>query len=217
MRARSLTVLGLVVSSIVFAPPASASTIVYAQGSTPTGYISSQTPFSVAFDDFSLSVSALITGVYWTGATVFPGDVQGFNITIWSDSGGPSVALNTTSLVGNANQTAAGAPFGVPLFTYFSALQTAFSATSGTTYWLSIVSDVANGNGWYWAADFLTTTGAPIQQDYFTLHFTYPADATIALESQAVVPEPTTMILVGSGVGLVLARRRRLSLLSPRD
>ena len=123
------------------------------------------------FDNFTLTASSSITTVQWTGNYIdtttdsdnpATPDTSTFQITFYSDaSGSPGTALATSTLSSaNCNPTlvgtvtfsnADGVPFQIPVYSYSATLPSAFTATAGQPYWISIVGNcTADEPIWSW-------------------------------------------------------------------
>jgi hypothetical protein len=173
--------------------------------------------FNQAFDNFSLATTGTINTVSWTGF-LHPSfsNVDGFTISIYADDfdnsdspGAVGTLLASTVVTGNAGEAANSTPdkgaFGV--FNFSTAIDP-FIATAGTTYWISIVGDPSKNSGdIYWAfsdqgdssfntydGNFVTSVGANMA---FTL-------------SDVTVPEPSGLVLEGSGMMVLAGFGRRL-------
>lgn len=107
-------------------------------------------------EDFALPASTAVASVrFWTlegsGGSVWDGTLQ---YLIFADAGGVPAATPLVTGVGQAiarTQLGPG-PYGLTEFEYQFTLQTPFSATGGTTYWLALhlASDYANRDEIYW-------------------------------------------------------------------
>jgi hypothetical protein len=167
--------------------------------------------FATAYDNFTLGASTNITSVSWIGSFFNggTGTITGFTLDFWSNAGGaPGTMLYTETVGGNAGQTFlqidnAGNP------TYSYSLSTAFSAAAGTTYWLSIVPDMAFPPQWGWE----TGTGGDgsAWQCFMGKCGSIPNDLAFALYGPSTTPEPGSLILLGTGLlGLAGSMRRKV-------
>ena len=212
MGVAALLTVGLAAASaadpIVFTQPSEfPGGTLYASQNDPGGF----GQFATVFDDFTLALPTTITGISWQGGYWNPttqGSISQFTIQFWSDGGGgPAGLLQTHVIAGTANETSLGpGSVGSPIFEYSAGLT--FGAAPGVTYWVSIVPDLEFPPQWGWQSgtggnglafqDFMGESGA--------LEGT---DLAFSLSGNA-VPEPGTLLLLGSGLtGLVLRRRRR--------
>jgi hypothetical protein len=202
--------------------PASASEL-YNQPTNLDGTYASQNDttyglgnFATAYDNFTLSSTSNITEVTWVGSyfsvsgAQLPGTITGFNVDFWSNaSGAPGIHLaGTGDVAGNAGETYLGSDnYGDPTYSY--SLNTAFTASAGTMYWLSIVPDSAFPPQWGWeigtggdgaAYQVFLGNGGPIGNDL-----------AFALYGNTVTttPEPASIVLFGTFLaGSFLGRRK---------
>ena len=165
--------------------------------------------FATAYDNFTLGTSHNINEFDWVGGYIMPtpkGVITGFTLTFYADAGNqPGAVLATYSGAGNFGETllvghnqfyAYSWTFGVP-----------FAASAGTEYWASIVPDLDLPSQWGWG-----TSSSPDHfawQCYFGTCGAVSTDFAFALYST--IPEPGTLVLVGSGLlGLAAVIRRKL-------
>ena len=108
----------------------------------------------LAFDNFSLSMDALITGLEWHGTYSTPGlrgTITHFEITFWSDDAGlPGEPLQNYVITGNAGEEFVDGSSAALAFRYHTELPTPFEADANTTYWLSIQPTLNFPPQWSW-------------------------------------------------------------------
>lgn len=209
-----LCVAMLAISAGIAAVPASATSIIYFQNPDFNGAYSSQNDtngfgnFATAYDNFTLGATYNISTVEWIGSYFNPSiqaPITGFTVNFYADSGGaPGALLGTTGDVpGNANEFSLGLDnAGNP--TYLYGLSTNFTATGGTTYWLSIVPDLGFPPQWGWE----TGTGGDgaSYQCFFGSCGAQPNDLSFALAT----PEPSSMLLLATAlaeIGFVVRKK----------
>jgi hypothetical protein len=203
--------------------PASAG-VLYSQRLDPalSGSWQSQTAngtsgFNQAFDNFTLATDETITNVSWTGF-LLPSStaIDGFTISFYQDNfdsidspGTLGTLIASTVIPGDANEAANSTPdkgsFGV---FNFSGSVDPFVATGGTTYWISIVANPNINSGdvrWAFSDEgdnsFDTSDGNSLTTVGANLAFTL---------SNAAVPEPSGLVLDGSGLMVLAGFGRRL-------
>ncbi len=159
--------------------------------------------FATCYDNFSLGTNTILTGATWVG--VFfngsPTPPSAFTLQIWSDGAtGPNASLYSTTIPGSANETANG-----NVFDYSAAIS--FSATAGTTYWLSIVPDLGFPPQWGWETS--AAGDALSYQDFFGTRAALPSDLAFTLQGHDAVPEPAPFMAMGLGLGALILNRRK--------
>ncbi|HEY5330769.1 MAG TPA: hypothetical protein VIJ79_12850 [Acidobacteriaceae bacterium] len=209
--------------------PASAG-VLYSQRTDPalSGSWQSQTAngtngFDQKFDDFSLSTTGTINNVSWTGF-LSPSStaINGFTIGFYQDNfdnvdfpGAVGTLLASTVIAGDAGQAANSIPdaHGFGVFNFSTAIDP-FVATGGTTYWISIVADpfVNSGNVRWAVSDHGDGTFNSFDGNAVT---SIGQDLAFTLSNSA-VPEPSGLVLDGSGLIVLAGFGRRLLARSAR-
>ena len=211
-----LTVLTWAAASWTFADP------IYIQPPPRTlGGIASQhdptssLPFEfTAFDDFRLTENASIRRVEWFGsysARVHEPVVES-TIAFWSDEASlPGQLLVSYRTQGSAFEQFVQSDTLFTAFHYGTDLGIPFAASANTKYWMSIQLSVAFPPQWFWRDGLggddrsalitgsVSDKPSPISHDRaFALFSSTPAP----------IPEPSSLILISTGVaGLILRRR----------
>lgn len=166
--------------------------------------------FARSYDNFTLGVDSLVQDVHWQGG-YYNGSqapIGSFTLQFWSDvAGDPGAPIYGVTLPGDAGETLAGSQFS-GIYDYSVVLPVPFQAAGGTTYWLSIVPELAFPPQWGWHTG-IGGDGASVT-DFFASHVLDQTDLAFSLTGQP-VPEPATLLLmVGPGaIALRRARRRR--------
>jgi hypothetical protein len=183
----------------------------YSQNDTSIG---GKGNYDTVFDNFTLGSSATILSVTWVGSyngPAIPGTMTGVTIDIFADNAGVpnylSAPLYSQHIAGDASEAFLGHDVVTnPTYTYSANVN--FAATGGTQYWLSIVSDVPNFNGWAWETSSAGDGNA--YQIVFGGFNQRTTDFAFGLYSTS-LPEPATTAMVGGGLillGLIFRRRR---------
>lgn len=199
------------------ASSARASSIIYDGGSpdqqnfyfaTTTGL----TPDDVA-ESFVLQAGATtVTDAHWWGSCFFL-DTFGvcpaadLTIAFYEDENGLPGTLIQSHDVGGASQTATGdliADFWIEYA--YSATFAPLALTAGTTYWFAIHSDVTD---LFWGWETTSGDGSHARHSGGAWSLEDDNLAFYLTGETAAVPEPTSLILFGSGALGLLARMRR--------
>lgn len=166
--------------------------------------------FATVYDNFTLSGGGSITGVSWTGEYFNPasrGTITQWTVQFRADNAGqPGSSLYSQTFSGTGGESGVGSYGGFPTFTYSVTLPSAFVAGAGTKYWLSVVPDVGFPPEWGWSSG--TGGDGTSYQDFFGVRSALSADMAFSLDGST-VPEPVSMVLAGSVLGLLALRRRR--------
>lgn len=219
-------------AGVIYTQPWSGTSDLYA-AQNDTGGLAQ---FALTYDQFTLPVSTLITGVNWTGGYFNPpnqGAITAWTVNFYADSGGtPGTLLASFVSIGSGNETSigcVGSPVCFPFYSYSSNAN--FFAAANVRYWLSVVPDLGLPPQWGWGTSpfgsgtayqcffgscgFLPTTqictsGACNQ------NFSAQAGVHLAFDltgTEVPTPEPGTMVLLGSGfVGVASLLRRKINL-----
>jgi len=212
---RSKTILLATLFALVLSASAFADTTLYSQAYDGNGVLNASQNdagglgnFATAYDNWNINPGGLytvnevqFTGGYYNGN---PGSISGWTVNVYFDngSGQPGTLQHTAHISGNGNETSIGGN----IYTYdLSGL--GFQELSNIPYWLSVVPDLSFPPQWGLATG---TGGDGVgYQDYFGQRLQI-GDSAFTLIGTA-VPEPGTLIMMGTGVlGLAGAIRRKL-------
>lgn len=217
---------------ILAAPAAMAAEVVYEQPAGSAGTWASDVRPSGAgfqtFDNFSLTQAASIGAVTWRGGNLdlggngpVPLDTTSFRLSFWTDAAGaPGAALFSVDVAFadvtanfQGQETATGAALPLDVYEFEADLGGAFAAAAGTTYWFSVLSMSPtsdptfvwrSGTGGNGTSYQVALSSGGVVADTFVRG----GDRAFSLVE---VPEPeTALLLLGmTGMGILLARRRR--------
>ena len=176
------------------------------------------------YDNFALPATTSVTAVQWYGNYIVTTGASGnpaapntatFEISFWSDSGGQpgselavatiAYADTTPTALGTVDFSFSDGDASIPLLSYRAVLPTAFVATAGQTYWISILSNAtADQPNWSWYSG-TGGDGQCVQDGYGTRYYRQN-DCSLTLEGTAssAAPLPSTFFdgetALGNGV-----------------
>ena len=170
--------------------------------------------FATVYDNFqiySTTTSYYLTDVEWAGGYFNPGppgSITGWTISIYGDNAGqPGGALWSQFFSSNYAGYMESCTFPNGMCGYdMDNIVGGLLLHPNTTYWLSVVPDMAFPPQWGWGSG--TGGDGQAYQNFFgTLS---PVGTDFAMNIQGVTPEPGTFILLGTGfLGLFGTLRRR--------
>jgi PEP-CTERM motif len=181
-------------------------------------------------DDYLLHQS--FTDYYWDGTysitdfhfwgTSYDGQtsMEGFTFQIWSDNGGdmPGALVYEEYISGNAGATfeAYNNSYYLDVFKYGFDLGTTFNPVNAGYYWFSVYAHNPLENNWFWAMGDGQVNSPDWQHAYLndpaSEYWYNPSEGDFAFEitSGTVIPEPTTLTLLGLGlIGLAIRRKKK--------
>src|SRR5450755_4275076 len=139
--------------------------------------------FATAYDNFSLGSATTITQASWAGGYFNPqsqGPITGWTVGFYANNAGqPGGLISSFTFSGNGGETfLQNDSLGDPVYSYTSG-SLSFAAAAGTTYWLSVVPDVAFPP--QWGLTTSSTGDGVAWQDFFGNSGQIPSDLAFSL------------------------------------
>jgi len=176
--------------------------------------------FATVYDDFVLPTGNgqnwSLESIHWVGEYFNPpnqGQITGWNVSIHADNNGqPGDCIYCFHVNGNGGETFLGNTAGFPTFEYWLMDFGNLELKPGVKYWLDLYPDLGFPPQWGWSSG---TGGDGISyQDFFGVRSQLSVDMAFALDGtqgQTNIPEPGTLVMLGTGVlGLAGTLRRKL-------
>lgn len=158
--------------------------------------------FGPLADSFSTGSSAVaLTSVTLDLQATNPGDGGIFTVTLDSDnSTSPGSALETIGTISDSSLTSSLADY---------TLTTDFALSADTRYWIELSSLSPTSSAyWSWSTD---TSGTGVANEFFwNQGGVHPnSDSPYQMDVEAGAPEPSSLLLLGSGLMMLAAPLRR--------
>jgi hypothetical protein len=201
--------------SLLFTVSAAHAAPIFSQNARTTGFPSEREFDTLIADDFSIAANDTALSVSWQGVYAFDNvapAVDDFEIRFHADAAGQPGALLQTFSVGNAVSRTAVGPLGTfTEYGYTANLGAGFDIAAGTTYWLMIGNDTTgHADNWYWSVLLAAGNVHLSFDDGDSWAPTRPAAAAyFTLDNAVVVPEPASIVLIGTGAAAAVARKRQ--------
>ena len=165
-------------------------------------------PYQAIAENFSLGTSTSIGavgcwGVYYTNNI----QVDNFTVKIYADSFGlPGTLLYSGAPTSTTSIDTGVDAFGVDVYETTMTLGSAFNASAGTQYWVSIDNATGQGADWAWVTTNASDWYCAFTLDYGANWISFVSESLSLRLTE--VPGPSGLAILGLG-GLIAGRRRR--------
>ena len=219
-----LTLIGIISTGFVLSTTSTQAAVVHDNGGPLVSFITGVSDVdgdSRAADNFTLTGSATITNITWSGVyfpSNRPNGHDDFTIRFYTDSAGlpDNAGLIGTYTPGNAvNRVYSGVTSGLLGFDFFNySVDITPLMLSAGTYWISIVNDTTadTDDNWYWSVSSVSITGGgdAVSQGGTTPNWTSSnVEHSFVLSNDvAAVPVPAAVWLMGSALAGLLGFSR---------